>query len=335
MSIHLPLPWHDAQANIFLDLAKRDRLGHAWLIVGAEGSGKKRWVQFVAASLLCQKSKTQINSLFDENNEVAIQSFCGTCSSCHLFSQHSHPDFHLIQPEKKLILVDQVREAAQQAYGTAQRGGWKILVITPAEAMNVNAANALLKVLEEPPASTLLFLLANQPSQLLATLRSRCQQIKLGVPKKVEALAWLEERGCGASAPRLLQLAHGSPLKAISLSENGNMGDHDSLLDTLSKLAQKKFGVVHAAKLQEGLEITSLLTDMQQICHQIVVSLQATTPPLDQAVNALLDGVTPRRIHYLYGELNKLRRLAMSSNNPNATLLLEEAFNLWQQCLRV
>ena len=198
--------------------ATRDRLPHAVLIQAGEGWGELEFAQAVAQSLLCEKPQ-------------ADRRACGSCAACSWFSQRNHPDFRLLLPEslaveapepdaepgKKLseqIRIEQVRDLADFLAVGTHRGGLRVILLYPAEAMNVNAQNALLKSLEEPPPATVFLLVATQPDRLLPTVRSRCLRFSLPAPKFEEVLPWLKEQGV-EHAEAALAAAGGAPLAAL------------------------------------------------------------------------------------------------------------------------
>ena len=196
---------------------------HALLVHGRAGIGKVEFARALAASVLCETSRDGLA--------------CETCPSCHWFSQGNHPDFREILPEAALeedegaeetgkpdkakslvIKIDQIRAVADFVALSTHRGGYRVLLIHPAEALHAAAANALLKTLEEPPARTLIVMVSDQPARLLATIRSRCRLLGLATPPREEALAWLRS-GNVAEAETVLAAAGGAPLLARDLAE--------------------------------------------------------------------------------------------------------------------
>jgi DNA polymerase-3 subunit delta' len=169
-------PWQD---DLWQKLAGRKQHAHAYLLHGPQGIGKRALAQRLMALLLCQRP--------------AEQHACGACKSCLLLVAGSHPDNFILEPEEadKAIKVDQVRELVAFVVQTAQLGGRKVVLIEPAEAMNINAANALLKSLEEPSGNTVLLLVSHQPSRLLPTVKSRCVQQACPLPGHALSLQWL------------------------------------------------------------------------------------------------------------------------------------------------
>lgn len=197
-----PLPWHQAQWNLLSARFLAGRAPHALLIAGPPESGKALFVEAVAGSLLCRTPGT----------------VCGQCDQCRLLQAGTHPDLHNVTlEESKQIKIEQIRDLIEWANQTSQQGGKKICVISPADKLNNQSANALLKSLEEPPAGTLICLVTDQPNRLLPTLRSRCQRIELQPPSLDEARAWLAEQVAeGTDLDLLLEISGGLPLRAVS-----------------------------------------------------------------------------------------------------------------------
>jgi DNA polymerase-3 subunit delta' len=224
-------PWlQDVEAE-FAARLQGGRLAHAFLLSGPVGTGKYELGRRLMASLLCL-----------EDGYPA----CGSCRSCHLLQSGAHPDGHLVsfEPHPKKdelrteIVVEQVRRlsAVLQLTNTISRR--KAALLFPAEAMNRNAANALLKTLEEPPGDAVLLLVAHRPSQLPATIRSRCQALHVRVPDHGVALDWLASAsGAGAGEAAIaLEAAAGSPLIALRLLQQGDIGTYQAVRETLDRL---------------------------------------------------------------------------------------------------
>lgn len=205
--IPVMLPWHVRGRENIAAAMRAGRLPHAILLHGPRGVGKEIFAGALAAALFCAGRGDRLTA-------------CGACAECALSRAGSHPDLYWLRPleDKKSISVDQVREACEQLGMTSMRRGYRIGVVTPAQAMTTNAQNALLKTLEEPAPRTLIVLVTPRPSALLATLRSRCQRVEIARPPAGESLAWLSHE-LGRPAPDgLLEIAGGAPLRALEIA---------------------------------------------------------------------------------------------------------------------
>ncbi|TDR31880.1 DNA polymerase III subunit delta' [Hydromonas duriensis] len=192
----LLLPWH---TTFFEQWHAQSQRSHAYLLIAPEDTGGEAFLHQLAASVLCEKPN-------------ADHAPCGSCSGCQLLAAYSHPDLRVLRPSildanhpveelrpekpSKHITIDDVRELANMVNQTSHRGGTRVVLIYPAHKLNLNAANALLKTLEEPPANTLFFLLAHDAKQLLPTIISRCQRVHLSRPSTAQAIAYLNQH-CG------------------------------------------------------------------------------------------------------------------------------------------
>ncbi|MEY4641204.1 MAG: hypothetical protein RLZZ227_1198 [Pseudomonadota bacterium] len=324
MTAPVLLPWHEDGFRQLQSRVSAGRLGHAWLFTGHQGTGKLLLARYLAQYLLCSSKEGKP---------------CGTCPDCHLFSVDTHPDFRLMQPEKKLITIDQIRDTIEFAQNMSRRGGMKILIFEPAEAMNLNAANALLKLLEEPPQQTLLLLVSHQPGLLLATIRSRCQVLRCGLPPQDMAIRWLDDSGFSGNASVALQRAGGAPLRAVSQVDGALQAERLQLLTCLQGLAAGKLYPVEAAKKCEKFNITASIDYQLECVADLSACAQRARSLHDPDLGTLAEqlnlmqqpGVYSRHLHRLYAELQEARRVAMASNNANPLLLLEAVFGRWLQ----
>lgn len=270
-------PWQIASWQALQEL--RRRLPHALLIRGAQGIGKLDLALNFARSLLCERS-------------AGDGTPCGICNSCHWFEQESHPDFRLIQPDalnsedeaeakaggkkpSREISVDQIRELTNFANLSSHCGGYRIVLIHPAEAMNSNAANALLKTLEEPTANLFFLLVTHKPQQLLPTILSRCQGFVLPTPTREAGIAWLSGQGVHHPEQALAQSGF-APLQARSWAESGEgAAERKSLLDAIHQPAGfDPFLLVEALQRSQPVQIIHCL---QQWCHDLATAKLAGT----------------------------------------------------------
>jgi DNA polymerase-3 subunit delta' len=159
-----------------------------------------------------------------------------------LFAAGSHPDLVLVMPEedKQQIAIDQVRAATERLTKTSYRQGYKVAIVDPAHLMTPNAANSVLKTLEEPSARSLLILITSQPSMLLPTVRSRCQKVTIARPSREQAIEWLRAKSGHTIESALLEFAGGAPLRALAYA--------DGRFDALNEHMQKSLGALLAGQ---------------------------------------------------------------------------------------
>ncbi|TVS13160.1 MAG: DNA polymerase III subunit delta' [Wenzhouxiangella sp.] len=225
------LPWLTAPAEALGLALDSERLGHAPLIHGPSGLGKIELARWLVARVLC----------LDSDGRAP----CGTCRSCTLLKSGTHPDLFTaaIPEDRQQIPVDAVRDLCRGLQLTPAIGRRRVGWIEPAEAMNRNAANALLKTLEEPSPGTWLVLVSHQPERLPATIRSRCQQICVQPPSPDTAMAWLSKECPDQTEQQLtvaLTAAGGAPVRALELLRDDGLAVGLEIRDTLLKLAQAR-----------------------------------------------------------------------------------------------
>ena len=207
-------PWNlEAWSNLAAR-RRRGTLPHAILLAGPAGLGKREFAAAFASALLCQAPR--------EDSQA-----CTACRACKLIAAGTHPDLIRVNFElrddgkpRTELTVDQMRGLSERLTLTAQFGGAQIALIDPADAMNVSASNALLKTLEEPTPGTIIVLVADYPSRLSATIRSRCQRVEFRVPESRLAQQWLAAQGVAGKAARDALLASdGNPGVALAWSQ--------------------------------------------------------------------------------------------------------------------
>lgn len=260
----LALPWLAAP----LAQALAAQRGHALLVHASPGVGALQFALTLAQAWLC------------EARDLAKP--CGRCASCRLIGSHLHPDLVVLLPEtlrrahgwpldgdkaegteskrkpSRQIRIDEVRGLIDWSTKTSARGRGKVALVHPAEALNVSSASALLKTLEEPPAGTRIVLTAAEPAQLLATVRSRCQTLRLKNPPIEAAAAWLAGQGI-EQAPVLLAACSGRPLDALALAQAGIDADAWSALPAAVASGQ--------AGAMAGWSVPRTVDALQKLCH--------------------------------------------------------------------
>ena len=224
-------PWLADTWSVLAKSLAAQRLHHALLFAAPAGMGKRALANALAAAALCTQR--------DADGYA-----CGTCRGCLLVAAGSHPDrvwvtFGLRDDGKPRteIIVDQMRALSQRLALSSQFGGLQIALIDPADRMNTAAANALLKTLEEPAASTVIMLVADDPTCLPATIRSRCQRIDIPVPARDQALAWLRTQHIDpATANATLEASLGNPGIALDWAGDDTLAVRTACADDLAAL---------------------------------------------------------------------------------------------------
>ncbi|MEM7304156.1 MAG: DNA polymerase III subunit delta' [Pseudomonadota bacterium] len=213
-------PWFSQQWEYFSRLLQSGSFPHALLLHGPAGIGKHQFATTLCAALAC-----------DHPTEEYLA--CGKCKHCLLFEARTYPDFvHVeLNEDESSISVDVIRAMISKLYLTRHYENPKVALIENADAMNVNAANAILKTLEEPPEDTILILVSENPQKLPATIRSRCQAIALPVPSEEQAMMWLQEFSPEVDWEPLLKVAQGGPLRALLFHETDLLDQRISVMN--------------------------------------------------------------------------------------------------------
>lgn len=314
-----PYPWLNGVWQGFVARVEQERLPHALLIVGQSGLGCLELARAMAQFLLCM-APTPAGS-------------CGKCRACLLIRADSHPDLLWIKPEEgaQSIKVAQIRDMMDFTVNTAQQGGRKLIILSPADAMNANSANALLKNLEEPSGDCVYLLVTENPAFLLATIRSRCSRIQVSPPGEHDALSWLE-RNQVAEAQTLLRAAGGRPLRVMDWLANDLWGQRRQLeQDVRQLLAGGSF--LDCAKALLGYGPLWVIEQLQTWLVEAVRSSHAEQTEPDELVG-LFAGSSHRRLMQFYDALLKKKGLLLSTANPNPQMLLDEIMMEMQDLYR-
>lgn len=315
--IQVPCPWHREEMARLMEQHRSGRLPHAVLLSGAAGIGKFRLARAFLEALLCEQPRGGMA--------------CGECRGCRLSTAGTHPDLFRLEPEEagKALKVGQVRELVEFAGRTAQFGGYRVALVVPAEAMNRNAQNALLKTLEEPGDETLLLLVSHQPGLLLPTVRSRCQQRVLPMPSPDQAMPWLREQlGDQENARALLTAAGGAPLRALGLEQAEWFSNRREILEGLVGAASGRMPVSRAVQPLLAGDAITLLDALYGWTAEALRSAAGARAPADGEVATVLNALAgavgePRLLRFAIAVL-RARRALKAGANPNRELLFEE-----------
>ncbi len=323
------LPWQQELWQRILEQQQEGRLPHALLFSGPQGIGKRQFAAYLAAALLCKN--------------LSEAGHCGHCRSCDLLKAGSHPDLIHLNPEEagKVIKVDQVRRVIDQLHATAQQGGYRLLVVYPAEELNISAANALLKTLEEPGEATLIILVVDQLGQVMPTIRSRCQRLDFPLPARDESVAWLiRETGVDqTSAEGLLTISQGAPLRAKQWKDSGSLELRAKFLSGLADIVRGRDTPLQiASALQKedvGLILNWWISLVNDIVHMQVAGAEAPRVNSDmlKMISALAKRVKTSALFELTDQLIVERKGLLKHQNPNKQLMLEKLLLGWKALL--
>ncbi len=311
-------PWLQDIWKQLLQALTAGRMPHALLLSGNRGVGKHGLAESLAYSLLCT------------DRDATNGQPCDRCKGCQLRLAETHPDLHRIVPEEqgKAIKIDTIRAFTEQEGLTAHSGGYKVVLIEPADAMSNEAANSLLKTLEEPVAWTIIVLITSKPGSLPATIRSRCQQIVLGAPQKDIALGWLQQQiDPNINAETLLQLAAGAPIRAAQLADKELLQQRVEMLDEFVGLLEDREDPVVVAGKWEKLDPDLYLQWLSGWVIDMLRLKMASDPPnlinLGQTdrLHAVAEKLDLRQLYNLLDRLYDAHRATGST--LNLRLLLE------------
>ena len=328
-----PYPWQARNWETLLANLDDGQLAHAYLVSGASGLGKRAFVHAFARYLLCL--------------EPVAQRACGHCPNCLVAGGSYHPDILVVAPQddSRDIKVDQVRELGEFLQQTSHSGRAKIVILQQAQALNISAANALLKSLEEPSANSYLFLVTDMPGMLLPTIRSRCQRIAMHSPSWKQGEAWLQqvqpqllEHHGVDEVLQLWQELGGRPLRLLDLLEQDYLEQRHDFELAMWQFEQGRLSladlVVRVAKQGEG-TVLGYLQRLSTILIKYLATDELPSGISDEVMQLSQRTATTDKRGALMPLLRfnqqaglALRQLA-ASTNPNPRLLLESLLHQW------
>ena len=305
MNVDATYPWLQAQWRGCMERLRAGRLPHALLVSGERGVGVGDFTEQLTGACLC---------LEDDRP-------CGRCRACKLHSGGNHPDFMRIEAEKEggEIKSGQIRELLSFLQISRHYDGLKTVLIVGADAMNRSAANGLLKMLEEPPGDTVMVLTSHSPFSLPATVRSRCQAVRLSCPDRRALVAWLAAAGNvePAEAERRLDDHAWRPVHALAAGdENGERGK-DDFLEDVDAFLQKRSTLVEVSEKWAEQPALKL--------HQWL--LERAEETIRREFTAQRQGLPLRKLFSFY-DRQKHRCLTLKVH-LNPRLLLESALIEW------
>lgn len=229
----------EAQEHAFIDAVSRGRLHHAWLLCGPEGVGKASFAYRAARYLMGR----------DRDRDYGLMGISPDDPDAKLIAAQSHPDLLVLEREekdgktRKNIMVDAVREVGEFFSKAPSRSPYRVCIVDAVDDLNINSANALLKILEEPPERGVLFLVSHSPGKLLATIRSRCRRLSFAGWDDDLVKTFVEARAepSPEALERLVVMAKGSPGRGLRLWAEGALEMDELAARLLSKEPPSRF----------------------------------------------------------------------------------------------
>lgn len=303
-------PWLSQDLSQLLDRSRAGRLPHALLLTGIDGIGKRAFSQCLAESLLCQNPSSE--------------GACGKCGPCCQLLADSHPDFRKLLPEgaNAAIKVDPIRALVDWLQLTASQGSYRIALLEQADTLNRNAANSLLKTLEEPGDHAVLILSATRAGALPATVRSRCQKVTLKMTDRATAVQWLTGK-VDDPAFALLE-ASGGPYLAVENAGEEHTASKELLLRAWHDLFLHKGSVGRISDSLSALDTSLCLAMFSRWC--LLASKQrenlelGVNPAVKQVISETQDRLNLEQWFTLYDRLLQLHRSDSASFKTQTVL---------------
>ena len=298
-------PWLISITKQLQNRIETDQLHHGLLFLADQGVGTEVLISQLTKSLVCK----------DRNA-------CGNCKACLLYEAHSHPDIREVVSDKPSIGVDLIRSASEFVNTTSQLLGNKVVLIENIERMTESASNSLLKTLEEPSQNTFLLLTTNKPNQLLATITSRCEKIRLPLPSAEESLAWLSSQTDQNVTAEGLRAFSGSPIDYLH-SLNSNTSNYLDFNQDLALLTCGKLSGLSLAEKWKNEATIVLSWTFQKAVVQYKTLLEAPNG------NTIQDMTRITSIEALVNDC-QLANKKIAQAGINKSLILQKIFNKFQ-----
>lgn len=306
---------HERIVEVFRRSVRSGKVSHSYIFEGVPGCGRRKTALALIQAIYCQ---------------AVDDDACGVCPSCRKVASGNHGDIHYVEPlpDKRDISIDQLREIQRELSLRPYEAPRKACIMEPAERMSVNAANSLLKTLEEPPGNAIIILLTENANMLLATIRSRCQLIRFSPLSQENVQRLLVRSGTEADVADLLApMAEGSMQRAGELDNESLYARRELMLNHISSLSLGRIVSVFdsaeelAGNRDETLESLDLMLSLARDtvylhagCNEIVNT--SVRPALEAfAARCTLDGALQ-----ILGSITDTRRAVQRNANNKLAL---------------
>lgn len=317
MAVSQVYPW---QQQVWETLTQRfPKLAHGILLYGKKGCGKQAFTQHLVAWLLC------LNKQAD--------AACGECSSCLWLKSDTHPNYVYVSTDEDnkkqnaKIKIEKIRDLQPFVQQTVE--GWRVIVIDPAEALNIASSNALLKTLEEPGERVIIILVADHYLKLPATIRSRLQHFALDRVSFSQADDYLQchlSEEMHTQIPLLMALSNDMPLQAIELAQSEWFKRRKDFLNDWQKLViQKSLPMQYASKWNKELIFSDFLVIFEYLLSDMIcIKLNQQTKNTDLDFTTISAQYTLEDLFEIYNEIQQFKQLV--EQNVQTNLVLDQLF---------
>jgi DNA polymerase-3 subunit delta' len=254
---------HEQQLQLLENSLKQNRFPHIYLFSGMAGIGKKRVATALAQRIYC-------------TGDFLSFTPCQECPSCRKVMRGNHPDLLFLEPEGQFIRIKAIRDIQEQMQYKPMEAEKRIIIIDDADKMNVTSANALLKTLEEPAPNNLMILITSNPSALLRTILSRCQQLRFAPLRRQDIVSYLRDNyNLGEEESALFAAASGGAIRdAIAMAEGSYKKVRDKIFNDigmLDQMAPLEFFTFIAGQGGDREDILEKLTMILQCYRDVLV----------------------------------------------------------------
>lgn len=310
-------PW---QQEVWQRLTSRfPDVGHGLLLYGKQGCGKHAFAQHFLAWVLCLHKQSE--------------GACGSCASCLWLKSDTHPNYVHISTDDEnkkqnaKIKIEKIRDLLPFVQQTVD--GWRVVLIEPAEALNIASANALLKTLEEPGERVMIILIAEHYLKLPATVRSRLQHFALDRMTEQQTSTYLQQhlsQAQQAQIPLLMNLSHQMPLQAQALADSEWLPKRQAFVqDWQALVQQKRAPLMYATKWQKELSFTDFICMFEYLLSDVIcVKLNQHIRNLDLEFSVLASCYDLEKLFSVYTQLQHYKQQV--AQNVQSNLVLDELF---------
>ncbi len=308
----LPI-WLQDEYQKIVSLKQNQALSHALLIIGPQGAGQEVLAASLSMDLMCERSSPA----------------CGVCHSCELMKANTHPDYYCVDGQESSIKVDQIRTLSKQVSQKAQIGQTKVLHLIHSQNMNLNASNALLKILEEPPQGTYFLLTAFQAASLLPTIKSRCLLVNVPTPNMGEVQQWLATNYPNKNLESLFWLTK-QPYELAYLSDSGKDAFYLEYPNKLEECIDSFSNLPAFLKSVDSKNILDFIKATQALCHQGLIFSASNEVVEEHRIlcEKMLAQFGVHKLLSLYQSLQQLKEKT-GLTNLNAPMQFKYEMNKW------